>query len=588
MLSVGVFTLYAALASRDVMFGDARELVASAAHNGVAHPPGYPLWIVLAHLATLVPIGPLPYRVNLTASVFHAVTVGLVYAAGYVLVRHHGPALFAAVLLAIASPLFVTWSLQAEVFSLNDLFAAAIVLLCLLWLADPRHWRLVVPIAVLFGLGLANHQTLILLAPLPLWAAWCGRDAIRSAGDVPQTLGLAALLLLLAFWLPYLHTILASQRLEEWQLGETRTFSELIDVIDRRVFGTFNLVPGAADRGGTFADRVVAMVGAGGWPYAAIAVGLLGLGLRRRHRKLILAALIVAIPLLAFCFVANINVRDETLRAIFQRFGLLPLTALAPFAACAVPVLERLVERRRAMVVAVDVALRVFLALTGLALPRLSLASVHDPRTLCRDISRALPANAILMTAGDAVDQTFVYFQSLEGWRPDVTVVTFGLLDLAAYRSALAKTIDVPPEVGADLAPQARRDILVRANANRPFYTVGERGIHAPGPLYYPSVSGIVSRMIARSERVYVLRRYREEVVLQSLPGYAAISPNRWLSNGFGSDVRAYYAAGFFSTGADAERLGDPPAAITWYERARAYSPDPLIEAQLERLRARR
>ena len=250
LLGIAAFAIYAALAARDVMFGDALELVASAAGNGVAHPPGYPLWIVLTHLAALVPIGPLAYRVNLTAAAFHAATVALVYAAGYVLVRRHGPALFAALLLAIGSPLFVTWSLQAEVFSLNDLFAAAIVLLCLLWIEDASRWPLIVPIATLFGLGLSNQQTLILLAPLPFWAGWRGRDALRTAKAAPQTLGLAALLLLFGFCVPYLHTVLASQRLGEWQLGEARTLPQLIDVIDRRTFGTFALVsnPGFARR----------------------------------------------------------------------------------------------------------------------------------------------------------------------------------------------------------------------------------------------------------------------------------------------------------------------------------------------------
>src|ERR1700751_6039753 len=41
---IAFFILYAALAARDVAFGDGPELTAAAITNGVAHPPGYPLW----------------------------------------------------------------------------------------------------------------------------------------------------------------------------------------------------------------------------------------------------------------------------------------------------------------------------------------------------------------------------------------------------------------------------------------------------------------------------------------------------------------------------------------------------------------
>ena len=59
-------------------------------------------------MASLLPVGPLPFRVNLTGCLYHALVVGLVFASGYVLTRRFAPALIAAALPAIASPLFVT------------------------------------------------------------------------------------------------------------------------------------------------------------------------------------------------------------------------------------------------------------------------------------------------------------------------------------------------------------------------------------------------------------------------------------------------------------------------------------------------
>ncbi|HTA39732.1 MAG TPA: hypothetical protein VK760_11670, partial [Candidatus Acidoferrales bacterium] len=142
----------------------------------------------------------------------------------------------------------------------------------------------------------------------------------------------------------------------------------------------------------------------------------------------------------------------------------------------------------------------------------------------------------------------------------------------------------VPLEVGRDIAPQARRDLLVRANASRPFYVTGERPAHAPGPFYYARVDGVVSRMIPIGRKIDVRTHYAQESALQLAPGYADVTSDPARSNGFVWEVREYYAGGFFSTGYDAERLGDKPAARVWYQRAAAYSPDPLIRSRLDRL----
>ena len=58
MLGVGTlaFALFAATAARTVPLGDSGELIAAAAALGVAHPPGYPLYVLLGHLALAVPL----------------------------------------------------------------------------------------------------------------------------------------------------------------------------------------------------------------------------------------------------------------------------------------------------------------------------------------------------------------------------------------------------------------------------------------------------------------------------------------------------------------------------------------------------
>src|SRR3954463_6852780 len=55
-----------------VTLTDSGELILAAYGLGVAHPPGFPLWVMLAHLASLVPVGSVAVRINFSSAVFAA------------------------------------------------------------------------------------------------------------------------------------------------------------------------------------------------------------------------------------------------------------------------------------------------------------------------------------------------------------------------------------------------------------------------------------------------------------------------------------------------------------------------------------
>src|SRR5881392_181008 len=55
-----------------VTLTDSGELIVVARGLGVAHPPGFPLWIILAHLASLVPLGNVAMRINFSSALFAA------------------------------------------------------------------------------------------------------------------------------------------------------------------------------------------------------------------------------------------------------------------------------------------------------------------------------------------------------------------------------------------------------------------------------------------------------------------------------------------------------------------------------------
>src|SRR3954470_5787651 len=86
-----IFALAAALYARtlapSVLPGDYAEFQMCAAVLGVPHPTGYPLYILLGKLFTLLPVGDVAYRVNLSSAIYMAGAVGMLYAVGLKMLR---------------------------------------------------------------------------------------------------------------------------------------------------------------------------------------------------------------------------------------------------------------------------------------------------------------------------------------------------------------------------------------------------------------------------------------------------------------------------------------------------------------------
>jgi Protein O-mannosyl-transferase TMEM260-like len=130
---------------------------------GTAHPPGYPLYVMLSHLFTLIPIGSVAYRANL----FSAVMAAGVCALTYVIVRHIGGGRLAAAWASAGLATGMTFwrsAVFAEVYSL----AAVLVTLTLVWLlawGSTGRTAHLLAAAATFSAGLGNHLTIIGLAP---------------------------------------------------------------------------------------------------------------------------------------------------------------------------------------------------------------------------------------------------------------------------------------------------------------------------------------------------------------------------------------------------------------------------------------
>lgn len=164
LLAGGIpFLIYLQTMAPTVYGLDSAELTTGAYVLGIVHAPGSPLYLLIAHLFTWLPIGDVGYRVNLLSACATAVTMLFVY----YICRHFSirRSLALTITWFIAFTYYV-WilALVAELYALQGTFTTGLLLLALKW-RERSNPRLLYALAFLFGLGLGNHLSLSLLAP---------------------------------------------------------------------------------------------------------------------------------------------------------------------------------------------------------------------------------------------------------------------------------------------------------------------------------------------------------------------------------------------------------------------------------------
>lgn len=221
LLFAGTLGLYLRTLAPGLLGGDSGEFQVAAWRLGLAHPTGYPLYLMLGslwqHGLALGGVSP-AYALNIFSALLGAVAVALLYLCmlGWLqspIGVRRAAALFTAICFAVN---FTFWSqnLIAEVYTLHTLFLVLILTVAgqLLTTTNSPHPlalsppHLVITLALLTGLALTHHATTLLLLPSLALVLWQARRGWSGSG---KTWGLA-LLALMAPLLLYLYIPLRS------------------------------------------------------------------------------------------------------------------------------------------------------------------------------------------------------------------------------------------------------------------------------------------------------------------------------------------------------------------------------------------
>jgi tetratricopeptide (TPR) repeat protein len=424
--------LYLRGAAPTITSGDAAELSAAALTLGNAHSPGYPLFVLLGRLfANAVPFANPAYQMNLFSGFCTAAAVVIGGFAWRAFDRFPSTL---ALLLVGAAPLLRRLAVSTEVFGLN-IFMAAACALGLTWAgraAGAEAARRLFVVFLVFGLGLTNQQTMLLLVPAgALWLLFY-RERWRAFAAKIILGGTLCALAGLALY-GYLYVRSRQEPLLDWE--DPETFSRLWKVVTRARYGTLQLAQGTPPgqgwaRIGSYADfwgeTVLSCVTWAGIPL--LFVGLAGTvrggrlkfvdGKDFRASAVYLTAVAVSGPL--FLLWASVTPTDST-KDMLARFLVLPVFLGFYFAVRGVRVLWE-----RGSVACRGAALAGLGLWTVLLFPAEaeSMRGNFITRDHGRNVLRCLPDRAVLFS--DRADETefaLAYLLYVENARPDADFI---------------------------------------------------------------------------------------------------------------------------------------------------------------------
>jgi tetratricopeptide (TPR) repeat protein len=398
-----------------IYVGDSGELVAAVDVLGIPHPSGYPLYVLLGKLWTLLlPVGSVAYRMSLFSAICAAAACGVLYHLCRRLGTGAPAAAFAALLLAVSPSLWGEANVQ-RVYALNAVFVLLAVWWAFEWHRTGRDRSLLIA-CFLCGLGATNHTFMGFVAfAIGLFALWSRPALLRR-----PLLLLAMPACALAGLLPYAYLPLRSRMDPPLDWGNPETLDAFLGVVLRRDFWERNWIEGPADLLVIGADFLKSM--GTELLFVGAALMLLGLVAGRRRWPVLLPVLIIFANATAMALHGS---RSDIF--IWHRYY---VPSYAMGAVLAGLGLQALLER-----LSVPAAWR-FLAWAPLAVPLAGLAlhwSEFDRSRyrIADDFSRkllaTLPPGSHLAATDDNILFVLIYLKFVEGLRPDLDLILQGV-----------------------------------------------------------------------------------------------------------------------------------------------------------------
>jgi len=399
---------------------DAAELATVVLTRGIAHPPGYPLFTLLAMPFSFLPFGEPAWRINLASAVFASLTCLVIYLFLERLTKNKLATLAGALTLAF-SQFFWHNALISEVFTLNTLVASLLLLIFQIWREKQQKQSLFLFLLVA-GLGLANHHTIVFI--YPLFFIWFLVE--KGWKNIRWLDYLIAIIFFLVGFSPYFYVVLVAKIHPFLNWENPQTLSGLIRLFTRATYGSLSISAAGITKIGLI-DRVY---GLAKLFLVSFSLGLIpailgicwGIKKQRKWLVFVLSAFFITGPL--FILYTGLNTGSPDFLFIVERFTILSTLFLAILAGFGFAGLVRPFKKKW-------LRWGFFVFPLGMLLLSFSQVNQRDNyfgRYLAEDLFKTIPQESILLVEGDAKVGVAFFWQRVLGKRSDVKIVVANFL----------------------------------------------------------------------------------------------------------------------------------------------------------------
>jgi hypothetical protein len=211
-VSLGALILYILTLAPTTQFWDTSEYITAAYTLGIPHPPGNPLFVLMAHVWGLIPLAhAYAERINLFAAATSAVSAGCWFLVGERWLRSFVPATWPRRLAALAGAIvsataFTVWNqsvVNEKVYTLSLLSIALILWLIVRWDDQPAgqaHDHHLLLIIYLLALTATNHMMGVLVGPVVIILLYPPLKKVRPMADAERNLEWSQFVVFTAVW----------------------------------------------------------------------------------------------------------------------------------------------------------------------------------------------------------------------------------------------------------------------------------------------------------------------------------------------------------------------------------------------------
>lgn len=498
LTAVASMVIYLLTLGPTVTGEDAGELITAAYTLGIAHPPGYPIWCLLGKLFTVIlPFGTIAWRVSFMSSFFATATAFIVCLFVIKLTRNRLAAIAAGLALAFSSE-FWEQSVIAEVYTLNTFFIAICILLLCLWY-ETRKRHLVLILAFVYGLSLCNHNTMVLMGPVFLgYILSVDREPWRRWKLYASMLALFMLGLSVYIYMPI--RSLADPPVD-W--GNPETWENFRDCVSRKQY-QFGLTenPRTIPRFCRQTWVFIKLYAKEFTPWLAWLPLVGGFALWKKDKRhfVFLITTFVLISL-GFVLILNFKIDKQSLwlNNVFWIPAYMVAAMLMGFGIDLIGSFKR--GRLNGLPPATALALASIFCLLTANYYRNDKSEYYFNYDFAMNIFKTIERDAIYMPSADHATFPVLYFQAVEGFRPDITIGNkYGYAEESLYQ-------DMPIEIRRQFkkipteGEQHMIEDWIIVNTDRPVYFSKKHDIRGL-PEETMVDAGLIYRVARRDEEL--------------------------------------------------------------------------------------